>query len=548
MEEHVPPPSSRAAGASLRLHPPYLALAVVLAVAAYLRLWYVRQPFVDAFSWRQASTAMIAENFFRTNPNILLPEVNWTGPGPNYQGREFQTVTYLASMLYRVLGQHDWIGRGVAVAFGIWGIVALFLLTRRIWGAERGVVVAATMAVLPGSVFVERSFLPDPAMVALATTSVWLFVAWLQTGKRTTLLLGGVVGAWAFATKIPGLIVGLPMAYAALSILTLRGVLRRPTLVALGSYSAMVLLPVVLWYLWARHVALTYPPYHFAGEGNWIWNQGLRTWLEAHYFLPKLGQQFGTWIWTPSFGVLVAAGFVLGIVRPPAAPSSELARGTPRGAPYLFHWWLVAGAIYYAIGARELVDNPWNFHIINPAAAALGGLALFTVGSWVARMSARLSPRRSSLPMWATVSVLLALATWSSRQRALRMYTSYAKQGHALGLALQRVSRPGDLVLTMASALGDPTPIYYSRRRGWIFPPARDGVSWSRLPDDDAESIALLDELRDKGARWMGITRDQVRALVQHPRLAEHIRASSSEPIEEERFVIYRFTTPEVPR
>jgi hypothetical protein len=124
------------------------------------------------------------------------------------------------------------------------------------------------------------------------------------------------------------------------------------------------------------------------------------------------------------------------------------------------------------------------------------------------------------------------------------MYRGFAKQGHELGLALERVSKPGDLVLTMASALGDPTPIYYSRRRGWIFPPARDGKSWGKLPDDDAESIALFDGLRRQGARWLGITRDQVRELERHPRLAEHFRRSSGPPIEAESFVIYPIAAP----
>ena len=105
----------------------------------------------------------MAENYYRVNANIFMPQVNWVGPGPSYQGREFQTVTYITALLYRVLGEKDWLGRVVAIAFGLWGIFALYQLIRQVWSEAHGLAGAAVMAVLPGSVIVERSFLPDPA-------------------------------------------------------------------------------------------------------------------------------------------------------------------------------------------------------------------------------------------------------------------------------------------------------------------------------------------------------------------------------------------------
>jgi len=197
----------------------YLLLAILIT-AAILRFNHISQPFTDMFSWRQASTAMMAENFYRRNWNIFYPEVNWTGPGPNYQGREFQTVTYLAALLYTIVGQQDWVGRSIAVLFGLWGIFALYKLIRRVWNEEHALVSAAVMALLPGSVFVERSFLPDPAMVALVTTCVWMLVAYCQTERLRYLILASVFGILGFLTKIPGLIIGIPMLYAMLTILS----------------------------------------------------------------------------------------------------------------------------------------------------------------------------------------------------------------------------------------------------------------------------------------------------------------------------------------
>jgi hypothetical protein len=96
----------------------FLFLVLRLSVAAFLRLLYIDQPFVGGASWRETDHAIIADNFFRGHLNIFLPEISWSGPGPNYVGYEFQLATYLAALLYNSFGQTDWIGRGIAVAFG----------------------------------------------------------------------------------------------------------------------------------------------------------------------------------------------------------------------------------------------------------------------------------------------------------------------------------------------------------------------------------------------------------------------------------------------
>src|SRR5688500_14553489 len=71
------------------------ALALILLFALAVRTDNLRQPFADAFSWRQSSTAMMAWNFYYHSANIFFPAINWSGPEPAYTGREFQTVTFI---------------------------------------------------------------------------------------------------------------------------------------------------------------------------------------------------------------------------------------------------------------------------------------------------------------------------------------------------------------------------------------------------------------------------------------------------------------------
>jgi len=319
-------------------------LSSILVVAAVLRFYAIDQPFIDAFSWRQGSTAMMAENFYRTNGNIFYPEVNWSGPGPNYQGREFQTVTYVAALFYHILGQQDWIGRSVAVVFGLWGIFALYQLVRCVWDEPRA-------------------------------------------------------------------------------------------------------------------LARTYPPHHFAGGGNWMWDLGLKTLIEETYYLPKLFERIQGWLWTPPVLLLVGCGLLLPVAQKPAIKESV----EPVDKPiWLFHGWLLANVLLFLVGPREIVGNPWNLHLVNPAAAALSGHALVSLAR---RFQQTLHLRLMFLTHAATwwVAVLLPLALFLAigvygRSRLPFLYYPYAGQSYQVGQALRQLSAPDELVITMANALGDSIP------------------------------------------------------------------------------------------
>jgi hypothetical protein len=94
-----------------------LLLFAILACGLGLRLIAISQPFIDAWSWRQADVAMIAENFYRTGFHIWYPQVNWAGNAPGYVGTEFPLVSFIAALFYKVFGVQDWIGRSVSLLF-----------------------------------------------------------------------------------------------------------------------------------------------------------------------------------------------------------------------------------------------------------------------------------------------------------------------------------------------------------------------------------------------------------------------------------------------
>jgi 4-amino-4-deoxy-L-arabinose transferase-like glycosyltransferase len=511
-------------------------IAGILMVAAILRLAHIGQPLVDAFFWREASTAMMAENFYHTNWNIFYPELNWDGPGPNYQGREFQTVSYIAALLYTVAGEHDWVGRSVAVFFGLWGIFALYCLIDRVWDKKRALAGAAVMAVLPGSIFIERSFLPDPAMVALVVTSFWLLVVYLQTARTLYLVLAVLAGIWGFLSKIPGLIIGLPMLYAIVAVLRKREELHARKIIPIGIAVIITLIPVAGYYMWARHLSLSYPPYHFAGSANWLWVEGLQKWLEQDYFIMQLKNRFINWIWTPPVILLFFFGLFFsppGARRDPTEDPAGPASNQLLQTPWIFHWWIASCIIYYFVGAKELIENPWNFHILNPAAAALAGHAIVSIGS----------KARFPLSQVMTAAILLFVIFAYGQKRLEWMYHPYAWESHQLGLALKEKTRPGELIVTLSSSFSDPATLYYSKRRGWVFPPA---FSWDGEPlKDDDQLIRLFEIVRMRGANWLGIVNEHMEDLREnHSLFFGYINDTCNLESMDKNGAIYRILSP----
>lgn len=463
------------------------AMVAVLLLAALLRVQQLNQPYIDGYAWREADTASIAAAFAGGAWNIFLPQVRWGGPGPNYIGAEFQTVGYLAALGYRVFGQAPWVGRAVAIAFGLWGVFALYQLVRRVWGTSNGIAAAAVMAVLPGSVFIERSFLPDGAMTALMITSLWMLVAYCQTEKQRYLVAAAIAGTLGCLTKLPGGILVLPAVYAVTSILGPRLADRRLQ-TRLGIAALLTAAPVIAYYLWARHVASGNPPFHFTGAGKFLWNSDPGEWLHSDYFLPQFWQIVSRELWGLPFIALA----VVGGARPPRT-------GEPHRAPWLFHAWLVAMLIRYLFEANHLVTDPYNIHLFNPAIAALAGGGLL-------RLADGVTPFRTWQPRAALAALLFAGSTVVEQVQTQQLFAAAYRDHYVLAQLVARLSQPRDLVISMGL---EPVVLYHSQRNGWVFPPDEianmNANSRAFVPDHGYQDVAILHGLRAQGGQWLAI-------------------------------------------
>ena len=81
-----------------------------------------------------------------------------------------------------------------------------------------------------------------------------------------------------------------------------------------------------------------------------------------------------------------------------------------------------------------------------------------------------------------------------------------------MGRALERISSPTDLVLTIGDPIGDPLPIYYAHRRGWVLPTIGDqDLDWIELPADETETVRRVESARARGVRWLAFSLGELR-------------------------------------
>ena len=90
-----------------------LLLAVLLAAFFLVQLPHLNNaPWEYYDSWRQTDTYTLAQNFARYDGNPLHPQFNYDGTGDNFVQLELQILPWLASLVYRIIGDDPyWVMR-----------------------------------------------------------------------------------------------------------------------------------------------------------------------------------------------------------------------------------------------------------------------------------------------------------------------------------------------------------------------------------------------------------------------------------------------------
>jgi 4-amino-4-deoxy-L-arabinose transferase-like glycosyltransferase len=475
-----------------------LAGLVVLTVA--LRLYKITQPFVDEWSFKQGTIAMIAENFYRNGFNIFYPQINWAGPAPGYIGTEFPLVPFLASLLYVPFGVHEWVGRSVSIAFFAVSLPFFYLLVRKISNERSAAFAAAIYILVPLSIFAGRSFISDTTSLSFSVIALYLFCQWLERSDSLVLLTAAALTTGlAILVKLPNIIIGMPLLYLAWEKYR-TGLWRQPKL---WGFAALSLGLPAAWYLHAYFVTMAYPPHQFAGsDGVALADPSFYAFIARRLFTSSL---------TP----LVAAGMLAGLFLPAPAKYGRV-----------FHWWLVAIGLFVLIAGHGN-RHPWYQLPMVPVAAAFAGRAFNFA---LRRLRAAIPSKRIEMAAGVSLFAVLALLSYFYVKP---LYTPWALPLLNAGHEIDRIASPDALVIYVLD--GDSSGIYYSKRKGWH---AMDSSYWGQ-PADSTEAITKLEKLRREGAGFLVFTRYTTWWLDYYDEFRQYLDARYRREADTDDYVIF---------
>jgi hypothetical protein len=338
-------------------------------------------------TWRQGDLVAIARSFARTDANPLHPRIAWRGATSGLAESELPLIPWLTGLLWRVFGEQDWMIRVIPLFGGLLAVVVFWRLARRTLVEPGALFATALFGLNPLLIYCATSVQSDVLMlvgVLVAVVAAWQFTE--QPDRRRWLLLSALGISLAGLQKLPGLHVGVVVAFLLVRQLGWRRVFRVDVL-AVGIAS---LIAPIGWALWARSL------YNETGLSLGVSNE--RHWAGAELFsepslLRGIISQEVRYVWVLTALPLGLAGVWL---------------GRRRLVTHVAIVWFVAVGVMLLVAGRTTGD-PWAFYYHLPAVAPMALLSGVGFGElarlWTPRSFG--TPRRPSL--WLGAVALIAL-------------------------------------------------------------------------------------------------------------------------------------------
>jgi Dolichyl-phosphate-mannose-protein mannosyltransferase len=221
------PPASWLASPLGRRVVPVLAVALVAAPAAVLRLWNIN---ALGFNSDEAVYAGQAASI------VGDPQLNSLFPVFRAHPLLFQMAV---SLIYRI-HVSDLTPRLLAAAFGLATVGAGYAAGARFYGRRAGLVTALLLGLMPYLVVVNRQALLDGPMAFFTVVGLWLLAKFAAEGRRGTLYGAGAALGLAFISKETSVVM-IPAAYAFLAVTPSVRVHFRDVAAFFGCFAAVAL-------------------------------------------------------------------------------------------------------------------------------------------------------------------------------------------------------------------------------------------------------------------------------------------------------------------
>jgi 4-amino-4-deoxy-L-arabinose transferase-like glycosyltransferase len=453
--------------------------------------------------WREADTASIARNFYISpQPNILYPQINWGGNGPGYVEAEFQLFPYITSLLYRLFGENEVLGRFVSLVFNILTCVIFYLLARRLSGERAAFWALFFFAIAPLSVRYGTAFMPEATMFFFYISALYLFVRWLDDRQDRYLWLAAISTALSILVKPTSIIIGLTLFLLLFERYKLRIVIQPK----LWLFAVIALAPPMLWFLHARSLFLTYGNTFGVISGGDSKFGNLSYWLDPGFY-QSLIQLDVIYVFAGVSFLLFIPGLIIYLRQ---------------RQPSLMLYSLVVIVPYYLLLARYTGNTAGlQYHIFALTFAALGsGIGM----TWL------LDRMRQQAVKWPTTgrrlmsagAVLACLAVPAIAYE--RLFIPRTELLAECGMEASNHIPEGNLVVVSTNSSStdkggvpnnyqEPQIFYYSNRYGWSLPA-------------DRHTPSEVYQLQTEGAAYMVVYDPTL--LTNNPALAYYLERNAA--------------------
>ncbi len=454
-------------------------LAGVLVLAALLRLPQIAAPLAENLQAKQVYVANKARSIARPPLNVFRNTLDFLDDRGDRMAltEEVPLYTGLLALAYRLVGEHDWVGRALSLLGTLAAIAAYADLTRREYGPRISLAGAFLLAVAPLLIFYGRAVMPDSWMLATMLVTAACYRRHLD-GQGAGWLIGAACSAaLAPLFKYYGVMILIPLAGMTVYGKGLPG--RRMTRFLIICTATLV--PV----------------------GLWICSVFLRTvnpvtsgWTREGLIMPYLVFQAPQILLYPGFyyrcfilrflffdcGPVTSSLVLLGVVT---VLKGRLGVSDARRPLQPLFCWSVMGLIFFILFAPKLNDHDYYELMLLPAAATWGAMGLSRITERYSRPA-----QRVALPFGLLMLALVVQSPWW-------MSDSFRIDRGKLILAarLKAWTDQGSRVVLVGPGIELPTTVHYCGREGWV-------VRTSLLPDNWP---ARLENFRAAGAQSLAL-------------------------------------------
>lgn len=318
-----------------------LLLALVILIAAAVRLYEIKRPLADWHSWRQADTAAVARNFIKDGYNPFIPryddmssQANGIDNPNRYRFVEFPIYNSLVAAVWSIFGVSVTSARLVTVAITLASTVLLYLLVKHFSGIKTAILAAFFFATIPYNVFYSSTILPGPLMVFAVLGMYYTFTRWLDDSRNLSWGVASVIFTnLAILTWPIALFFTLPLLYLAYEKYG-AALYKRSELIV---FAIVSLLPFLAWRLWMMRFPEGIPNWQFLiNEGGIRFKGAFFRWLIQERIAGL---------------ILSSAGFALLIIG--------LIRKNEYREKLFYLSWLGAAVIYFVVFASGNVRHDY---------------------------------------------------------------------------------------------------------------------------------------------------------------------------------------------